>query len=107
MISRSHLQLSSSTSKSVQRELAVLQLLHHPHLIDLKQVLQDTQYVYFVMEYLQGGELFHVLAERGRLAESEARHLFIQLTNALTWCHTHHIRLVPSRDHYAYIIMPL
>jgi serine/threonine protein kinase len=92
MISRSHLQTSSSTSKSVQRELAVLQLLHHPHLIDLLQVLQDTQYVYFVMEYLEGGELFHVLAERGRLPESEARHLFMQLINALTWCHAHHIR---------------
>jgi serine/threonine protein kinase len=94
MISRSHLTASSTTSKSVQRELAVLQLLHHPHLIDLKQVLQDTQYVYFVMEYLEGGELFHVLAERGRLPESEARHLFIQLITALTWCHAHHIRYI-------------
>ncbi|KAI9269640.1 kinase-like domain-containing protein [Helicostylum pulchrum] len=91
MISRSQLTASSSTAKSVQRELAVLQLLHHPHLIDLRQVLQDTQYVYFVMEYLEGGELFHVLAERGRLHESEARHLFIQLVTALTWCHAHQI----------------
>lgn len=91
MISRSQLTASSTTAKSVQRELAVLQLLHHPNLIDLRQVLQDTQYVYFVMEYLEGGELFHVLAERGRLPEPEARHLFIQLITALTWCHAHHI----------------
>ncbi|KAI7892847.1 kinase-like domain-containing protein [Mucor mucedo] len=91
MISRSQLTASSSTAKSVQRELAVLQLLHHPHLIDLRQVLQDTQYVYFVMEYLEGGELFHVLAERGRLPESEGRHLFLQLITALAWCHAHHI----------------
>lgn len=94
MISRSHLTASTTTAKSVQRELAVLQLLHHPHLIHLKQVLQDTQYVYFVTEYLEGGELFHVLAERGRLPEAEARHLFTQLINALTWCHAHRIRYV-------------
>lgn len=92
MISRSQLTASNTTSKSVQRELAVLQLLHHPHLVQLRQVLQDTSYVYFVMEYLEGGELFHILAERGRLPEDEARHLFAQLINALTWCHAHHIR---------------
>jgi hypothetical protein len=92
MISRSHLVSSRSTSKSVQRELAILQLLYHPHLIDLRQVLQDSTYVYFVMEYLEGGELFHLLAERGRLPESEARHLFGQLVSALAWCHAHQIR---------------
>ncbi|RCH77764.1 hypothetical protein CU098_004956, partial [Rhizopus stolonifer] len=91
MISRSHLLSSSTTSKSVQRELAVLQLLHHPNLVDLYQVLQDSSYVYFVMEYLEGGELFHYLAKRGRLDESEARLLFIQLITALNWCHAHHI----------------
>lgn len=91
MISRSHLVASTSASKSVQRELAVLQLLYHPHLVDLRQVLQDTSYVYFVMEYLEGGELFHVLAS-GRLPELDARHLFVQLITALTWCHAHHIR---------------
>lgn len=94
MISRSHLTASNTTAKSVQRELAVLQLLHHPHLVQLRQVLQDASYVYFVMEYLEGGELFHILAERGRLLEDEARHLFAQLINALAWCHAHHIRYI-------------
>jgi serine/threonine protein kinase len=94
MISRSRLSASSITSKSVQRELAVLQLLHHPNLVDLRQVLQDTSYVYFVMEYCEGGELFHYLAQKGRLHESEARLLFIQLITALNWCHAHHIRYI-------------
>lgn len=78
-------------AKCVQRELAVLQLLHHPHLVDLRQVLQDSSNVYFVMEYMEGGELFQVLSERGRLPEEEARSLFRQLTEALSWCHAHHI----------------
>ncbi|KAI9244448.1 kinase-like domain-containing protein [Sporodiniella umbellata] len=91
MISRIQLSASSSTSRAVQRELAILQLLHHPHLVDLRQVLQDSNYVYFVMEYLEGGELFHYLAEQGRLEESKARHLFSQLISALHWCHAHHI----------------
>ncbi|OBZ91351.1 putative serine/threonine-protein kinase HSL1 [Choanephora cucurbitarum] len=91
MISRSQLTTSSTTVKSVQRELAILQLLHHPHLVDLVQVLQDASYVYFVMEYLEGGELFHMLSLRGRLPEPEARRLFAQLISALDWCHSNHI----------------
>ncbi|KAI8393515.1 kinase-like domain-containing protein [Radiomyces spectabilis] len=89
MIARCH--LIGSTEKAVQRELAVLQLLNHPHLVQLKQVLQDSTYVYFVMEYLEGGELFHLLAQRGRLPENEAKCLFRQLAQALAWCHAHHI----------------
>ncbi|KAI9496968.1 kinase-like domain-containing protein [Zychaea mexicana] len=91
VISRSQLATSSTMARCVQRELAVLQLLHHPHLVDLRQVLQDSQNVYFVMEYMEGGELFQVLSRRGKLPEDEARHLFRQLTTALAWCHAHHI----------------
>ncbi|KAI9013390.1 kinase-like domain-containing protein [Phycomyces nitens] len=91
MIARSQLVSSSSTSRSVQRELAVLQLLYHPNLVELRQVLQDTFYVYFVMEYVQGGELFGVLSDRGRLPETEVRALFSQLMIGLSWCHSHHI----------------
>ena len=91
MISRRHLLSSTSVAHTVERELAILQLIHHPHLITLKQVLQDSNYVYFVTEYVDGGELYHVLAGQGRLVESEARALFIQLVTAVAWCHTHHI----------------
>ena len=91
MISRRHLLSSTTIAQTVERELAILQLLHHPHLITLKQVLQDSIYVYFVTEYVDGGELYHVLARQGRLDESEARILFIQLATAVTWCHAHHI----------------
>ncbi|KAI8144591.1 kinase-like domain-containing protein [Fennellomyces sp. T-0311] len=91
VISRSQLATSSTMARCVQRELAVLQLLHHPHLVDLRQVLQDSANVYFVMEYMEGGELFQVLSNRGKLPEDEARQLFRQLTTALAWCHAHHI----------------
>ncbi|KAI7865587.1 kinase-like domain-containing protein [Spinellus fusiger] len=90
MIARSQL-VSSSTSRSVQRELAILQLLYHPYLVELRHVLQDTHYVYFVMEYVEGGELFQVLSDRGRLSENEARRLFHQLISGLHWCHSRHI----------------
>ncbi|KAI9496480.1 hypothetical protein BDB00DRAFT_809035 [Zychaea mexicana] len=91
MIARRHLLSSVAIARTVERELAILQLIQHPNLIILKHVLQDPTYVYFITEYVDGGELYHVLAEQGRLAETEARGLFIQLATAVAWCHTHHI----------------
>ncbi|CDH49082.1 br serine threonine-protein kinase 2-like [Lichtheimia corymbifera JMRC:FSU:9682] len=91
MIPRRHLLSSVTIAQSVERELAILQLIHHPHLIQLKQVLQDPTYVYFITEYAEGGELYHALAGRGRLPEDETKALFSQVVTALAWCHAHHI----------------
>lgn len=90
IISRSQLNSSIKITQAVERELAILQLLHHPNLIDLHQVLQDKKNVYFITEYVPGGELYHVL-NRGKLSEIEARHYFGQIASALSWCHSRNI----------------
>ncbi|KAG0175856.1 hypothetical protein DFQ29_006860 [Apophysomyces sp. BC1021] len=91
MIPRRRLVSSKAIARTTERELAILQLLHHPHLLELHQVFQDSVYIYFVTEYAEGGELFHMLARRGHLSETEAKDLFGQLASALAWCHAHHI----------------
>ncbi|OBZ83199.1 Serine/threonine-protein kinase BRSK1 [Choanephora cucurbitarum] len=91
IVSRSQLYSSLKIKQAVERELAILQLLHHPHLIELYQVLQDTQNIYFITEYVPGGELYDLLKQNGTLSESDAKHAFSQIVNALSWCHTRHI----------------
>jgi MAP/microtubule affinity-regulating kinase len=39
------------------------------------------------MEYLEGGELLGYLEERGHLSENEARELFTQIMDAMSYCH--------------------
>ena len=46
---------------------------------------------YLIMEYVQGGELFHYIEEKGGLAEIEVVHLFRQIVAALLYCHRIHI----------------
>jgi len=67
--------------------------LNHPHLINLYQILQDFNNIYFITEYVPGGELYYVLNDKkeGRISESKARKLFSQIANALAWCHARHI----------------
>ncbi|GAA5810642.1 hypothetical protein MFLAVUS_004065 [Mucor flavus] len=42
-------------------------------------------------EYLTGGELFYFINKKGKLSESEARHIFVQIAKALAWCHARNI----------------
>lgn len=91
IIPRVQLDSSIRVTRAVERELAILQLLHHPNLIELYQILQDDQNIYFITEHVPGGELYHFLNEQSALSEPEARRIFSQIANALAWCHTRHI----------------
>ncbi|KAK4518797.1 uncharacterized protein ATC70_009020 [Mucor velutinosus] len=100
VISRKQLSTSLKITQAVERELAVLQLLNHPHLINMYQILQDLNNIYFITEYVPGGELYHVLSDKkeGRIPEIKARELFFQIASALAWCHARHIWYACSSD---------
>ena len=50
----------------VEREIQYLTLLSHPHIIKLYDVVQTSDYIVMVMEYLEG-ELFDYIVKRGRV----------------------------------------
>ncbi|KAI8637226.1 kinase-like domain-containing protein [Parasitella parasitica] len=93
IIPRKQLSISLKITQAVERELAVLQLLNHPNLINLYQILQDSSNIYFITEYVPGGELYQVLLgnKRGCIPEIKVRELFSQIASALAWCHARHI----------------
>ena len=47
------------------------------------------------MEYIDGGELFEIISQRGKIPEDEARHYFLQILAGLSYCHSN---LVAHRD---------
>ncbi|XP_020575345.1 CBL-interacting serine/threonine-protein kinase 14-like [Phalaenopsis equestris] len=87
MISKSK-SLRCGLSVNIQREIAAMRRLHHPHIIRLLEVLASRSTIYFVMEYAKGGELFARLSSRGRLPENQSRRLFHQLISAVAFCHS-------------------
>ena len=57
----------------VRREIKILKLFYHPHIIRLYEVIYTPTDIYMVMEYVQGGELFDFIVSNGRLSEPRAR----------------------------------
>ncbi|KAI3474273.1 hypothetical protein Pfo_029061 [Paulownia fortunei] len=71
----------------IKREISVMRLVRHPNIVQLYEVMASKAKIYFVMEYVRGGELFNKVA-KGKLKEDAARKYFQQLISAVDFCHS-------------------
>lgn len=71
----------------IKREVSVMRLVRHPHVVELYEVMATKTKIYFVMEYAKGGELFNKIT-KGKLKVDIARRYFQQLISAVDFCHS-------------------
>ena len=60
---------------TVTRELEILTLLSetsHPHIVQLKAIIENVASLYIVMELVEGGELFQHIVRMGSYSEPDA-----------------------------------
>ncbi|KAI3860472.1 hypothetical protein MKX03_013475 [Papaver bracteatum] len=86
---------SLEMEEKVRREIKILRLFMHPHIIRLYEVIETPSDIYVVMEYVKSGELFDYIVEKGRLQEDEARNFFQQIISGVEYCHRN---MVVHRD---------
>ncbi|XP_054884977.1 serine/threonine-protein kinase SIK2 isoform X1 [Poeciliopsis prolifica] len=84
-------QLDAVNLEKIYREVQIMKMLDHPHIIKLYQVMETKNMLYLVTEYAKNGEIFDYLAKHGRLSELEARRKFWQILSAVEYCHTRNI----------------
>ncbi|KAL2930888.1 CBL-interacting serine/threonine-protein kinase 12 [Bienertia sinuspersici] len=70
----------------IKREIAILRRVPHPNIVKLYEVMATKTKIFFVMEFVRGGELFNKVS-KGRLREDVARKYFQQLISAVGFCH--------------------
>ncbi|GAU18672.1 hypothetical protein TSUD_125050 [Trifolium subterraneum] len=72
---------------NVKREITIMSRLHHPHIVRLHEVLATKTKIYFIMDFVRGGELFAKIS-KGRFSEDLSRRYFHQLISAVGYCHS-------------------
>merc|ERR1712137_1096519 len=55
-----------------KNEKMTLSMVVHPFLVKLYTTFQDPCHLYFIMEYVPGGELFNIIRSQRGLSENEA-----------------------------------
>ncbi|XP_069929219.1 serine/threonine-protein kinase SIK1 [Oryctolagus cuniculus] len=83
--------LDSSNLEKIYREVQLMKLLDHPHIIKLYQVMETKDMLYIVTEFAKNGEMFDYLTSHGHLSEKEARRKFCQILSAVEYCHNRRI----------------
>lgn len=73
--------------KAVFHEIEILKRIKSSYCIQLFDAFQDDDAVYLVLEYVDGGELFEFIIQRGHLTEQEAMQITKQLMEALRFLH--------------------
>ena len=75
--------------KKLEREITIMRIIKHPHVLQILDVYESEKELYLVLEHVDGGELFEYMVKRGRLSEFEALNFFQQIIFGLNYCHGH------------------
>ena len=73
--------------QEIYREAESLKKLNHKNIIALYHAFVDGKQLIMIMEYAGGGELFKYVEEKGKINEIDARKIFLQIVNAMSYCH--------------------
>jgi serine/threonine protein kinase len=81
----SHYLSHASQIEEIYREADALQKLDHNNIIHLYKAFVQKKEVILIMEYAGGGELLERVEKKGSLSELDARDIFRQISNAISY----------------------
>mmetsp|Transcript_13875 Transcript_13875/g.10006 ORF Transcript_13875/g.10006 Transcript_13875/m.10006 type:complete len:192 (+) Transcript_13875:802-1377(+) len=79
--------LESESLDSIRLEKHIMLCVDHPFIISMEYVFQNEYRIYFLMQFIPGGELFNLLDQKKFLSEDEARFYISQVIVALGYLH--------------------
>ncbi|XP_022649490.1 serine/threonine-protein kinase Sgk2-like isoform X2 [Varroa jacobsoni] len=88
VLNKKHI-LRRNESRHIMQERDILvKVLHHPFLVGLNYSFQTSDKLYFVLDFVNGGELFFHLQKSGNFNEPRAKFYAAEITCALAYLHS-------------------
>ena len=79
--------LSCNLMNNIELEKSILLKIDHPFIVKLVKTLKDDKYIYYLMDYLKGKELFYVIRDIGILSKSQAQFYIGSIMLAIQYLH--------------------
>jgi serine/threonine protein kinase len=79
--------IADSNLEYFEREIRLLQIIRHPNIVQLHEILYQTDNIIVIMEFCAHGDLFTHLSTRGALEYNRLRSFIYQLLRALQCLH--------------------
>lgn len=68
------------------REIETMKALNGPYVAELYTSFEDTQCIYIIMEYCEGGDLFKTMLMHGGLLDEQWVCVEVRASCVLAWC---------------------
>ena len=78
----------ASNISALFTEQESIKKIKHKNIITYFSTFMMKNFMVNIIEYCGGGELLDLIAEKGKLSEKEAKIIFLQIINAMNYCHT-------------------
>ncbi|KAK7477825.1 hypothetical protein BaRGS_00030903, partial [Batillaria attramentaria] len=91
--------LNKASTENLLTEIELLKTLKHPHIVELKDFIWDSKFIYLVMEFCSGGDLSHFIKSKRALPERIVRKFLQQIALAMQFLRSHsvaHMDLKPQ-----------
>ncbi|KAK2466356.1 hypothetical protein APHAL10511_001998 [Amanita phalloides] len=72
---------------NVLKEVQIMRGINHPSVVRLYSFSESSEYYFLVLELMEGGELFHQIVKLTYFSEHLARHVILQVAQAIHYLH--------------------
>ena len=73
--------------KNIELERSILLQIDHPFIVKLVKTLKDNKYIYYLMDYIKGKELFDVLIDIGLVSKTQTQFYIGSIMLAVKYLH--------------------
>lgn len=78
---------SKEDTRLLFKEVNIIRNLDHPNIIRFFEFYEDEQFFYFIMEYVDGKELFLYMIDNRKISERHLAVITQQISRAVHYCH--------------------
>ncbi|KAF7723403.1 hypothetical protein EC973_002047 [Apophysomyces ossiformis] len=91
VLSKRALIAQNEVAHTLTERNVLIRTFKHPYVVSLKFSFQTSEYLFLVMDYIPGGEMFAYLQQHQRLSEAQARFYLAEIVCALEAIHAHDV----------------
>ncbi|GMN44890.1 hypothetical protein TIFTF001_014077 [Ficus carica] len=95
---RSSIASNPKVKDSFMKELALWQKLRHPNIVQFLGVVNNSDRLIFLTEYLRNGSLYDILRKKGRLDPQTAVSYALDIARGMNYLHHHKPHAIIHRD---------
>lgn len=82
-------------TEAFKKEVSIMKDLDHPNICKLLETYDQGRFMFFVMEFCEGGEVFDRIMDQGQISEEQTADIVLQVARALKYAHA---RQIAHRD---------